>query len=238
MTAQGVIKHQRAPRLPISESDVIPVNAAAGGYFTSPALVGSEQFTIVSMWLRDPGPNGIVVNSGSVAGWRDQFAEAFGVYSQLSNFQANFNSQSPTLGDEEHWIWIWDTSLAVNLRSKWYRNGVQILRDGQLGAMNGSRNMALTLGFLADPPGTTPFAAQGVAEYWFHAGQQWTDGDETKFIVDGAPADLGADGSTPYGVQPLVYLGGSMEVADWNAGVNLGSLPLTKLGGDFTEYTP
>ena len=53
--------------------------------------------------------------------------------------------------------------------------------------------------------------------------------DITKFYSAGA-ISLGADGSTP-GVAPLIYMGGSMLAAQWNAApvVNLGT------GGNFTK---
>lgn len=52
------------------------------------------------------------------------------------------------------------------------------------------------------------------------------EANRRKFITsDGKPADLGADGSTPTGNQPIVYISGDASV--WNDGTNLGS------GGDF-----
>lgn len=56
---------------------------------------------------------------------------------------------------------------------------------------------------------------------------EWLDisllANRRKFInADGTPADLGSDGSTPTGTQPLLYMKG--EAADWNAGTaNAGS---------------
>lgn len=51
-----------------------------------------------------------------------------------------------------------------------------------------------------------------------------------KFIsAAGAPVDLGSDGSTPTGTQPLVYLSGT--AAYWNLGLNFGS------SGSFTMST-
>lgn len=47
-----------------------------------------------------------------------------------------------------------------------------------------------------------------------------------KFLKsDGTPEDLGSDGSTPTGTQPLIYMSG--DAAAWNAGINKGS------GGNF-----
>ena len=56
---------------------------------------------------------------------------------------------------------------------------------------------------------------------------EWLDlsvlDNRRKFITaDGNPEDLGSDGSTPTGTQPLLYMKG--EAADWNAGTaNAGS---------------
>lgn len=47
-----------------------------------------------------------------------------------------------------------------------------------------------------------------------------------KFILNGAPVDLGTTGATPTGTQPLIYMKGN--AASWNAGTNAGS------GGNFT----
>lgn len=53
------------------------------------------------------------------------------------------------------------------------------------------------------------------------------ESNRRKFITaDGTPTDLGSDGSTPTGTQPLVYFKGAASV--WNAGTNAGS------GGNFT----
>ena len=66
----------------------------------------------------------------------------------------------------------------------------------------------------------------------------WTDeyidlsvqSNREKFIdstgTGAAPVDLGSDGSSPTGTQPLLYMKGNASV--WNAGTNAGS------GGDFT----
>jgi len=53
------------------------------------------------------------------------------------------------------------------------------------------------------------------------------EANRRKFITaTGTPEDLGSDGSTPTGTQPLIYLTGNASV--WNTGTNQGS------GGDFT----
>lgn len=61
----------------------------------------------------------------------------------------------------------------------------------------------------------------------------------------GKPVDLGADGSTPLGSQPYIYMGNPGTYADWNAGttLNLGSLDAgaawSKQGsGSITSATP
>ena len=54
-----------------------------------------------------------------------------------------------------------------------------------------------------------------------------TEANRRKFITsDGKPVDLGSDGSTPTGTQPIIYLSG--VASTWNAGTNAGSW------GDFT----
>ena len=54
-----------------------------------------------------------------------------------------------------------------------------------------------------------------------------TESNRRKFITaDGKPVNLGSNGSTPTGTQPLIYFSGEASV--WNAGTNKGS------GGDFT----
>ena len=48
----------------------------------------------------------------------------------------------------------------------------------------------------------------------------------------GNPVDLGWDGSTPTGSQPLIFLGREMDAAAWNAGTQLGG------GGTFPSSQP
>lgn len=51
-----------------------------------------------------------------------------------------------------------------------------------------------------------------------------TASNRRKFIdASGEPVDLGSDGSTPTGTQPLWFWGGDMDAADWNDGDQLGS---------------
>lgn len=67
-----------------------------------------------------------------------------------------------------------------------------------------------------------------------------------KFIsATGKPVNLGSDGSTPFGSQPLIYMGNPGTYADWDAGtnLNLGSLDSgaawSKAGsGSITSATP
>lgn len=68
-----------------------------------------------------------------------------------------------------------------------------------------------------------------LSELWFNTEHVdiSVEANRRKFIdASGKPADLGSDGSTATGTQPLVYFRGNATV--WNAGTNSGS------GGDFT----
>lgn len=67
-----------------------------------------------------------------------------------------------------------------------------------------------------------------LSEVWFGPGQALDlsiEANRRKFIdADGKPVDLGADGSTPTGTAPLIYLNGDATSFQTNAGT----------GGDFT----
>eukprot|EP00873_Tetraselmis_striata_P000202 jgi/Tetstr1/420466/TSEL_011579.t1 len=60
------------------------------------------------------------------------------------------------------------------------------------------------------------------------------EANRRKFIsATGAPVSLGADGSTPTGNQPDVYMSGA--AANWNAGKNFGSAPDFTVTGALTD---
>eukprot|EP00873_Tetraselmis_striata_P009282 jgi/Tetstr1/429546/TSEL_019450.t1 len=60
------------------------------------------------------------------------------------------------------------------------------------------------------------------------------EANRRKFIsATGAPVSLGADGSTPTGTQPLIYMSG--EAANWNAGKNFGSWSDFTVTGALTD---
>ena len=61
-----------------------------------------------------------------------------------------------------------------------------------------------------------------------------TESNRRKFITsDGKPVDLGSDGSTPTGTQPLIYMTGAASV--WNAGTNAGSAGNFTMSGSVTD---
>ena len=80
-----------------------------------------------------------------------------------------------------------------------------------------------------------PFEGR-MAEFWFDpAFFDLDSGGIDAFIVNGLPADLGANGENPLGGKPLIYFGGDMKANSggdavngtgpgWNGGANLGSL--------------
>lgn len=81
----------------------------------------------------------------------------------------------------------------------------------------------INIGQPANLPSTFRFAGS-MSEIWFT--NTFIDFDieanRRKFIQsDKTPANLGANGSTPTGVQPIVYISGDASV--WNAGTNAGS---------------
>jgi hypothetical protein len=70
-----------------------------------------------------------------------------------------------------------------------------------------------------------------LSEYW------WDDSyldDLTKFVTDGCPIDLGADGSTPTGAAPVFYFKGEGNAFNVNSGTG-GNFTVT---GTLTTTTP
>lgn len=71
----------------------------------------------------------------------------------------------------------------------------------------------------SDTNGTSDLAAD-LAEVYLTSPSAYFDLSTgiSKFIVNGQPADLGADGSTPTGVQPYLYLSGTLSSISTNLG--------------------
>lgn len=79
-----------------------------------------------------------------------------------------------------------------------------------------------------------------LGDAWFYAGQSLdlsVEANRRLFInADLTPADLGPNGEIPIGTTPDVYMGGSMNAADWNAGTNLGTATgFALVGSAFTD---
>jgi hypothetical protein len=151
---------------------------------------------------------------------------------QLSNSSAapvvKLRSNSSSLVIASGWVHVlasWDTSTAG--RRHLYINGsaqTTVVTFTADGVIDYAATVAgIEVGGFSG--GQSKFNGL-MAEVYF--AQEWLDisveANREKFILAGAPVDLGADGSTPTGTQPILYL--SNPYGTFNE--NLGS------GGDFT----
>ena len=138
-------------------------------------------------------------------------------------------SSSPTsYTTADGWIHIlfsWDTSIGPN-REQLFVNGISV---GDTGGASNSVDIDYTMpdwsigGAIS---GSNKFPGD-IAEFYFNTVTSLdldTSTNIEKFIFDGKPVDLGANGQTPTGSSPTIYLKGGG--ATFNT--NLGS------GGDFT----
>lgn len=126
--------------------------------------------------------------------------------------------------------WFGDPLVATNGGLRVWINGVLDLdsggtsleADGRLG-IGSSPQFAIG----ASNAGAGPILSGGRMSWiWYHASDTLSEGNPAAALFNGS---LGADGSTPSGVQPLVFFGQSQTLAGVNAGTNLGT------GGAFTR---
>lgn len=222
----------------------VPVNFDGTNDFLTrdAALTGSAdgKIFLLSCWLRVLGGSGTA-----------RRIITFTTGASTSRLTINFNASDNIgmTGRDSAAALILDGSFTPPADTDWHH----ILISVDLG--NASNRAIYVDGTLSSPtwstyvdaiidlvPTTTPNATIGstpngaalfvgdLAELFFDTPATWFDpstgGNLAKFISGGAPVDLGADGSTPLGVQPLICLNAATTGA-W--ATNVGS------GGGFTE---
>ena len=129
-----------------------------------------------------------------------------------------------------------DTAAAV---AQVYINGIsaQNVNVPVVGTIDFSGADVVSIGRRVLAAGAANAFEGRMTEFWFNPAFLDLDVNIGDFIVNGLPADLGANGEIPLGGKPLIYFGGDMKansggdianstggLPGWNGGANLGSL--------------
>jgi hypothetical protein len=106
-----------------------------------------------------------------------------------------------------------------------YVNGVSVAHTDTVAPAAGTVhwNRAVASGLFGSSTGSAKFNGE-VGDLWLDNSYLDLSANIGKFISSGVPVDLGANGETPTGLSPLIFMGGTMAAADWNDGTNLGSV--------------
>jgi hypothetical protein len=133
-----------------------------------------------------------------------------------------------TTGQWNHYLWSGNIATGA---CDFLVNGVRNLDTPSNSATGNIPWNGKSLDLFWDPDGNHHFDVKGrVLEYWLAPGQSLLNGmgqipPETvaKFYSGSCPVDLGADGSTPTGVSPAVYLTRGPTAPASDFGVNRGT---------------
>ena len=244
----GVIARGLGTVNPAAPASISAIANPDGGFFIQDAADGgSTAYMITSIWLLNPPTSitaQIVVGPSNTNSWYESWNTTGGQGMLSQSSFGNHAIQSQLVPQRNVWdnyIWSYDGDLPAAQRVRWWRNGVEFLRNNSAGTVSTTRALTTAVRYFdygTGSGGVFPLICEGVGEVWHERGRKWTNGDETKFISGGEPANLGANGETPYGSPPNAYFGRAMTTADWNNGVNLGTDTVSKSGSAFQEFIP
>jgi hypothetical protein len=152
------------------------------------------------------------------------------VYDVGGTHFADATSDVVTAGDQDHFL---VSGNVVTGQIAVYRNRVNVTSN-YVGTSGGTTTRFNGKPFwVSNDPSSDPYTGT-MSEFWF-ANESLLEMDGTisdatldKFIKDGCPVDLGANGSTPTGTQPPIYFSRAHGAPASTFGTNLGS------GGTFT----
>lgn len=199
------------------------------------SIVGALNNFSCSFWINTDSSHNMqpILFKDGIAGDRIIMAANPGPYFQLWDSGGRFHNQSfsKTISPTGGWYHL---AIAVNATTGaweyWFNGTSAKSGTGSIGTVEWASSEQMSIGA---HKGGWNFLNGQMSEVWIT--DEYVDFGTLmgNFMSSNLPVDLGSDGSTPTGRQPLIYMRG--DAAVWNAGTNLGTLPDFTPNGTFID---